>query len=532
MPEVAGIQLASFEETTALAEPQQTAIVPAVATSDMSDLIYWQHVNQTDLATEAATAYLERFPTGLFSEQAKQNLIEARFDLAALDLERDPQAVELITRGGPQPLNLPVPTVRGGTADVTIVDLPEGRLEHPVRGVLEVGSSLPLDAVADLRFEPLGESRKDYGEVVLRTTPAGAESVEWATPLTVRVHDCDLLASDPLDPDRVSTGTYFFDRRFSEEDKDVWANGAVIACLKGASDYPDVDRFKANLGRAYAGIEDYEDARSWLAPLAERANPLAQNLMGMMYKNGWGVAQSHEAAFPLFLAAAETGHAGAQHDIAWAYGEGRGVAKDDAKMAEWMAKSAATGYHQAQYNMGRLYLWGRGVEQDLDAGIELLKAAAAQGQLTANYDLADLHERGEGFAKDEAKARQLFESATKADYPPAYHRFARLLLEGRGGPTDLKQGLYFMARAATSRSPRTAANAAGYLADLPKADVIRVVQEALARAGFDPGIADGIAGARTKSALSAYRAQQGLTEAGDVLDPATLVSLLAPSQKI
>lgn len=534
--EVAEVQLANFDAGADEINPAQTEIVPAVATpgtspNEMSDLIYWQHVNKTSLAPEAATSYLERFPYGLFSEQARQYLIDQEIDVAALDRERSVQSVELITMGGPQPLNLPLPTVEGA-ADVAVVALPEGLLHHPALGVLETGRTLPLGEVDDLSFEPLGESRKDYGEIVLRATSSGGEAVEWATPVAVRTHDCDLLASDPLDPNRVATGTFFFDGRFSEEDKDVWANGAVIACLKGASDHPGVDRFKANLGRAYAGIDEYEEAKAWLAPLVEKANPLAQNLMGLMYKNGWGVEQNYEAAAPLFLAAAETGHAGAQHDIAWAYGEGRGLPKDDAKMADWMAKSAATGYHQAQYNMGRLYLWGRGVERDLDAGIELLKAAAVQGQQRANYDLADLYERGEGFAKDEARARELFESAVKVDYPPAYLRFARLLLEGRGGPADLRGGLYYLARAATSSSERTAANAKERLAGLPEREAVAVVQKALASAGFEPGAPDGIAGARTKRALTAYRAQQGLDTNADVLDPATLVSLLAPSEGI
>lgn len=529
--EVAEVQLASFEETVAIAEPEQTAIVSAVATNDMSDLIYWQHVNQTELVDEAALAYLERFPDGLFSEQARENLIAEEIDVAALDRERSIPTIELITRGGPQVLNLPLPTIRSA-ADVTVVAMPEGELHHPKRGVLGIGDDLSLSEAGDLLFEPLGDSRKDYGEIVLRAAAPDAEPVEWSTQIAVRTHDCDLLASDPLDPNRVASGTFFFDGRFSEEEKDVWANGAVIACLKGTSDHPDVDRFKANLGRAYAGIDEYEEAKAWLSPLVERDNPLAQNLMGLMFKNGWGVDKDYEAAAPLFLAAAETGHAGAQHDIAWAYGEGRGLPKDDVKLAEWMAKSAETGYHQAQYNMGRLYLWGRGVDRDLDAGIALLKSAAAQGQQRANYDLADLYERGEGFDKDESRARQLFESAVKVDYPPAYLRFARLLLEGRGGPKDLKGGLYYLARAATSSSERTAANAEKRLAELPKGEAIRIVQEALAGAGLAPGTADGIAGARTKEALSNYRAQQGLEDSADVLDPTTLVSLLAPSEGI
>ena len=293
------------------------------------------------------------------------------------------------------------------TADATIIDIPEGELLHPELGIVKPGQRLPIADLDELRFEPVGESHDEYGEFVFRAEIAGGEPLEWATPVAVKTHDCDLIASDALDPNRVTGGTFFFDRRFSEEDRDMWAHAAVIACLQGASDYPDVERFRANLGRAYMGIDNYDEALVWLEPLVERDNPLAQNMMGMMYKKGWGVEQSYEAAAPLFLAAAETGHAGAQHDIAWAYGEGRGVQKDDAKMAAWMARSAASGYHQAQYNMGRLYLWGRGVERDVDAGIDLLKAAAAQGQLRANYDLADLYERGEGFEKDEARARQL-----------------------------------------------------------------------------------------------------------------------------
>ena len=202
------------------------------------------------------------------------------------------------------------------------------------------------------------------------------------------------------------------------------------------------------------------------------------------------------------------------------------------KMAEWMARSAAGGYHQAQYNLGRLHLWGRGVERDVDKAIELLKQAAVQGQTRANFDLAALHEKGEGFAKDEVKARQLYLTAVKADYPPAFFSYARMLLEGRGGARDVKDGVYHMALAATGSSVRTAENARKALAELPEADVVRVIQEALAAAGQNPGPADGVMGSGTWAALQTYRSEHGLDIAADILDPATLATLLAPSRKI
>ena len=531
--EVAEVQLASFDEATAPAGLPAPEIVPAVATNEFSDLLQWQDANRDGLETEGAKAYLDSFPNGLFADQARSKLVSENIEVAALDLkrQRNLQSVELIDGGGPQALSLPMPSA-ASARDATIVDLPHGDLLHPDLGVLRVGQTLPIADLGDLRFEPLGGASESYGEFVFRAEVAAAEPFEWATPIAVATHDCDLLASDGLDPNAVAAGTFFFDRRFSEEDKDMWANAAVIACLKGASDHPNVERFRANLARAYMGIEDYDEALVWLEPLVERDNPLAQNLMGMMYKQGWGVEQSFEAAAPLFEAAAETGHAGAQHDIAWAYGEGRGVPKDDAKMAQWMAKSADFGYHQGQYNMGRLYLWGRGVERDVDKGIELLKKAAAQGQLRANYDLADLYERGEGFEKDEAKARQLYASAVKAPFPAAYLRLARMQLEGRGGPKDVKGALYHIALAATSGRERTEANAEKLLGTVPKADAIRALQEALAEAGHDPGPADGVMGGKTRAALEAYRSQQGLDGSDDPLDPDTLITLLAPSRKI
>lgn len=184
------------------------------------------------------------------------------------------------------------------------------------------------------------------------------------------------------------------------------------------------------------------------------------------------------------------------------------------------------------YNLGRLHLWGRGVERDVDKAIELLKKAAVQVQMRANYDLAALYEQGEGFDKDEARARQLYQTAVKADYPHAYFSYARMLLEGRGGKRDVRGGVYHMALAVTASSERTAANAEKALAELPKADIIRVVQEALAATDHEAGPADGVMGARTCVALDAYRAQQGLKAADDILDAETLAALLAPSRKI
>jgi peptidoglycan hydrolase-like protein with peptidoglycan-binding domain len=69
---------------------------------------------------------------------------------------------------------------------------------------------------------------------------------------------------------------------------------------------------------------------------------------------------------------------------------------------------------------------------------------------------------------------------------------------------------------------------AGLLAATPclaqSADTVKNVQQALKDKGFDPGVADGVMGPSTRSALKKYQAQQNLTSDGR-LGPKTLDSL-------
>jgi len=55
--------------------------------------------------------------------------------------------------------------------------------------------------------------------------------------------------------------------------------------------------------------------------------------------------------------------------------------------------------------------------------------------------------------------------------------------------------------------------------------LIRRVQSALQRNGFDPGPVDGIMGSKTSSALSAFQKSQGFEQTG-ALGPKTLRALL------
>lgn len=72
-----------------------------------------------------------------------------------------------------------------------------------------------------------------------------------------------------------------------------------------------------------------------------------------------------DAAFRLWLALAEQGHAAAQFNVAVMYEKGSGVAQDSAEAARWYLAAAKQGDAEAQYKVGLLYETGTGVTEDL-----------------------------------------------------------------------------------------------------------------------------------------------------------------------
>ncbi len=64
----------------------------------------------------------------------------------------------------------------------------------------------------------------------------------------------------------------------------------------------------------------------WYTRASQKGNLQAQNNLGLMYKQGKGVARDFEVAFNLFLSAAEEGYMYAQCNLGGMYYFGEGVA--------------------------------------------------------------------------------------------------------------------------------------------------------------------------------------------------------------
>lgn len=75
--------------------------------------------------------------------------------------------------------------------------------------------------------------------------------------------------------------------------------------------------------------------------LAEQGIAGAQCRLGVMYAEGWEVAQNDRESVRWFRLAAEQGDAEAQGGLGLAYGAGRGVPQDFVASHMWLTRAAA-----------------------------------------------------------------------------------------------------------------------------------------------------------------------------------------------
>jgi hypothetical protein len=151
-------------------------------------------------------------------------------------------------------------------------------------------------------------------------------------------------------------------------------------------------------------IGNYGVALKEFLPLANRGMAEAQSLLGIMYRNGEGVATNLEESARLTRLAAEQGIVEAQFYLGVMYGDGTGVARDISEAVRWYRLAGQWGCAEAQYNLGCCFHQGRGVQQDETVATWWISVAADQGYTEAQYSLGFRYLNGIGVAKNEMEA--------------------------------------------------------------------------------------------------------------------------------
>lgn len=137
------------------------------------------------------------------------------------------------------------------------------------------------------------------------------------------------------------------------------------------------------LGLAYldgdgVAVNEAEGAK-WLQRAAAHGEAVAAYRLGTLYERGHGVAADPAKAAQWYAVAAKAGNRKAMHNLAVAYAQGAGVQKDMALAAQWFSRAANLGLADSQFNLAVLYERGLGVSQSLDQAYRWYAIAAAQG---------------------------------------------------------------------------------------------------------------------------------------------------------
>lgn len=144
---------------------------------------------------------------------------------------------------------------------------------------------------------------------------------------------------------------------------------------------------------------------------AQKGDPKAEGLLGLMYEKGAGTEKNHAEALRWLEKGARKGDADAQNNLGFLYFQGQGVTQDYAVALKWFKKAAAQGLASAQANLGLMYGRGKGVPKDYAQAMEWFRKAALQDDVDSQVNLGMLYSLGQGTPKDYVESYYWFSLA-------------------------------------------------------------------------------------------------------------------------
>ncbi|WP_246689299.1 caspase family protein [Mesorhizobium sp. M8A.F.Ca.ET.207.01.1.1] len=397
----------------------------------------------------------EQIAASLETEQ-KQQVLERGIHITGAAEAIENREISVPVGVGPVPLNLDFPT-KDPSVSLKLASYPAtGTLSLPDRA-LSPESSLMADEVDQLRYEPQIGAAQPV-EVGFEIRADSSSSKPATMKLSPRVDLCDQAAGEPLDLQGVVPG--LLPNEIGTE--------AVKACEAAVKAYPDVARFRYELGRALlaAGKVEYakkavqaaadnghvravfelgyfnatgtgmpadrKQANAFYAAASDKGDPYGMTSWGRALFNGYGVERDTGKGLDLLLKAAAMGHTYAMNDLAAIFTEGRnGVPADPARAVAFLKAGVE---RQDMYSMnllGRNYLAGVGVGKDPSQAHGLFQKAMDLGQPYAPASLARMYRDGVGVGQNLDEAQRLFELATaRGDQSGAYDRAALEMQKG------------------------------------------------------------------------------------------------------
>lgn len=179
----------------------------------------------------------------------------------------------------------------------------------------------------------------------------------------------------------------------------------------------------ANAGTAFANQQSaatayqakrFEEAFQDFSVSASKGDAESQQMLGLMYYQGEGIAQSFTEAAKWYEKAARQGKTESQYILGTMYYSGKGVSQNLTTAANWLRKAADAGHAEAQYLLGAMYLTGHGLAQNYQLAVQLFRPAAQYGHAEAQRTLGLLYAHGIGGLPKSPQAAYILSSLAAA----------------------------------------------------------------------------------------------------------------------
>ena len=210
------------------------------------------------------------------------------------------------------------------------------------------------------------------------------------------------------------------------------------AAEKGNSDA------ESKLGDIFYAKHDYKSAALWYEKGRLQNHPPSYYSLGLMIKNGEGVARDPQKGIEYIKKAAELDYPKAQLQLGLLYASGDGVEMNQLESVFWFSKAADNNDAEAMNYLGIFYQ----NEKSYDVAFKFYSAAANSGNSYAKMNLAACYNSGFGTPINEKQAAYWYEAAANDGLPEAQRAYGNLLFNGRGVERNYQEALAWYKKAA------------------------------------------------------------------------------------
>jgi TPR repeat protein len=393
--------------------------------------------------------------------------------------------------------------------------------------MLSEGDLVKSEDVAQLTVRPSLRIVDTDAKIVLEPVGRSVREAPLVIQVNATVNGCDEQAGDPLDIQGVVEGVYPNDIRLDE---------ALVACQEAVKLFPEVARFKHQLGRVLYARGHYDAAVEHLRGALDAGHVRSGYLLGRLHQLGGPLGRDPARAIPLFEAGAQRGDSYAQHALGRALVEGVGTKPDIQRGIELLTQAAEAGHTYAMNALGTEYLNGNRVEKDAERALRFFEESADRTDVYGLLNLGVLYRDGVGVEQDLDRARELFnrahegghpragtvigllrrtqdadagellgwfrESGARGDAWGAFHA-ANILKDNPALQQENGEMIRLLGLSASHQTPDVSERAKQALTGVDNRSVVEEIQRTLVRMGQDVGSVDGMLGTRSRQAVAA-----------------------------